>query len=35
MPRTSESVDTDLAVLAINPDSALHDAIAAVDAETP
>lgn len=35
MPRTSESFDTDLAVLATDPDSALHDAIAAVDAETP
>lgn len=35
MPRTSESLDKDLAILAEDPTSALHDAIVAVDAETP
>lgn len=35
MPRTSESFDKDLAILAEDPTSALHDAIVAVDTANP
>lgn len=35
MPRTSESLDTDLAILAQDETSALHDAIVAVGTSDP